>query len=69
MKVLFDLNSRHTMNVDLNAVTGFCDVVVKDVISNNTFKKSMLLEQYNRLVDSFKENDNAFAINAVHSFF
>ena len=69
MKVKFDLNCRHVMNVDLNAATGRCDVVVCDRYNHNTFTKSLLLEQYNKLVDWFKENDGAFSIMAAKSIF
>jgi hypothetical protein len=69
MIVKFDLNNRHVMEVNLNSVTGRCDVNVCDTQTNRSFSKSMLLDQYNRLVDWFRENDGAFAINAAHSLF
>ncbi len=65
----FDLNARHNIHVVLNKVTGLCDVVVRDSISHKTFTQSMLLDQYNRLVDWFRDNDGAFAIMAAHSVF
>lgn len=69
MKFNFELNSRHVMNVDLNVDSGLCDVVVTDTQSGKTFVKSLLLEQYNKLVDWFKENDGAFSVVAAKSIF
>jgi hypothetical protein len=65
----FAANGRHIINVALNAGTGLCDVHVSDKITNKTFSKSLVLEQYNKLVDYFTENEHAFAIQAAHSIF
>ena len=47
----FAVNSRHVMNVSFNGVSGLCDVVVSEKHSDRTFIKSMVLNQYNQLVD------------------
>lgn len=65
----FDVNSRHVMNVGFNTASGLCDVQVKDKLSDKTFVKSMVLEQYNRLVDWLRENDHGFAMISVRSIF
>jgi hypothetical protein len=65
----FELNTRHEINVGLNGQTGLCDVVVTDKVTNNSFIKSLMLGQYNKLVDYFKANDHAFAIQAANNMF
>ncbi len=68
-KQSFDVNSRHVMNVAFNSSSGLCDVEVSDKQTNHTFIKSMMLEQYNKLVDWLRENDHAFAMNSIRSYF
>lgn len=65
----FDLNTRHEINVGLNGSTGLCDVVVTDKVTNKSLIRSLMLEQYNKLVDYFSANDHAFAIQAAHKLF
>lgn len=65
----FALNSRHVMNVAFNGASGLCDVTVSDTISNLTFAKSLMLDQYNKLVDWLRDNDHSFAMNSIHSYF
>jgi hypothetical protein len=65
----FDINSRHVMSVVFNGVSGLCDVAVTDKQSPKTFVKSMMLDQYNRLVDWLRDNDHSFAMNSIHSYF
>ena len=65
----FAVNSRHVMNVSFNGVSGLCDVVVSEKHSDRTFIKSMVLNQYNQLVDWLRENDHGFAMNAIRSYF
>jgi hypothetical protein len=65
----FDVNDRHVMNVSFNTASGLCDVQVSDKLSDRTFVKSMVLEQYNRLVDWLRENDHGFAMISVRSIF
>lgn len=65
----FDVNSRHVMCVDFNGASGLCDVVVSEKQSNLTFTKSMVLAQYNQLVDWLRENDHGFAMMSIRSYF
>jgi len=65
----FSVNSRHVMNVNFNSTNGMCDVVVSEKHSDRTFIKSMVLEQYNQLVDWLRENDHGFAMNSIRSYF
>lgn len=65
----FPINSRHLISVTLNAGSGLCDVLVSEKSTNKTFTKSLMLAQYNKLVDFFKENDHSFAMQSVHSLF
>ncbi|PUA30414.1 MAG: hypothetical protein B0W54_07945 [Cellvibrio sp. 79] len=65
----FSANARHEVNLTLNSDTGLCDVRVSDKLSDKTFSKSMVLAQYNKLVDWLKENDHGFAMNSIHSIF
>ena len=65
----FAVNSRHVMNVSFNGVSGLCDVVVSEKQSDRTFIKSMVLNQYNQLVDWLRENDHGFAMNSIRSYF
>lgn len=68
-KQSFDVNSRHVMSVAFNGTSGLCDVSVSDKQTNMTFTKSMVLAQYNRLVDWLRENDHGFAMNSIRSYF
>ena len=65
----FEANSRHVMNVNFNSASGLCDVVVSETQTNRTFIKSMVLDQYNQLVDWLRENDHGFAMNSIRSYF
>lgn len=65
----FSVNSRHVMNVNFNSANGMCDVIVSEKHSDRTFIKSMVLEQYNQLVDWLRENDHGFAMNSIRSYF
>lgn len=69
MKTTFPANGRHTIEVSFNVQTGLCDVVVSDTQSTKRYIKSLVLEQYNRLVDFFKDNENGFAIQSAQSLF
>jgi pantothenate kinase len=65
----FDVNGRHVMNVIFNGASGLCDVVVSEKQTNRTFIKSMVLAQYNQLVDWLRENDHGFAMMSVRAIF
>lgn len=65
----FDVNSRHVMNVSFNGTSGMCDVVVSEKQTNRTFMKSMVLDQYNMLVDWLRDNDHGFAMMSIRSYF
>lgn len=65
----FDVNSRHVMSVNFNGASGLCDVVVSEKQSDRTFIKSMVLNQYNQLVDWLRENDHGFAMSSIRSYF
>jgi hypothetical protein len=65
----FNVNSRHVMNVNFNSTNGMCDVVVSEKHSDRTFIKSMVLEQYNQLVDWLRDNDHGFAMMSIRSYF
>lgn len=65
----FSANARHEVTLTLNGTTGLCDVAVSDKLSDKTFSKSMVLAQYNKLVDWLKDNDHGFAMNSIHSLF
>lgn len=65
----FDVNSRHVMSVDFNGASGLCNVVVSEKQSTLTFTKSMVLEQYNQLVDWLRDNDHGFAMRSIRSYF
>jgi hypothetical protein len=67
--LVFDINSRHVMNVVFNGGSGLCDVAITDRQSPKTFVKSLALDQYNRLVDWLRDNDHSFAMNSIHSYF
>lgn len=65
----FSANARHEVSITLNSGTGLCDVQVSDKLSDKTYTKSMVLAQYNKLVDWLRENDHGFAMNSIHSLF
>lgn len=65
----FSANARHEVTLTLNSKTGLCDVAVSDKLSDKTFSKSMVLAQYNKLIDWLKDNDHGFAMNSIHSLF
>jgi hypothetical protein len=69
MHSLFPINSRHFMSVTLNGTSGLCDVLVSEELTNKTFAKSLVLTQYNKLVDFLKANDHCFAMESVHLLF
>jgi len=68
-KQTFDVNRRHVMSVNFNGTSGLCDVVVSEKLSGRTFIKSMMLNQYNQLVDWLRENDHGFAMNSIRTYF
>lgn len=65
----FNVNSRHVMNVSFNCTNGMCDVVVSETQTGRTFIKSMVLDQYNKLVDWLRDNDHGFAMMSIRSYF
>jgi hypothetical protein len=65
----FGINSRHVMSVVFNGESSLCDVVVSDKQTDKMFVKSLLLDQYNKLVDWLRENDHSFAMSSIHSYF
>lgn len=65
----FSVNSRHVMSVNFNGTSGMCEVVVSETQTNRTFIKSMVLDQYNQLVDWLRDNDHGFAMMSIRSLF
>lgn len=65
----FSVNTRHVMNVNFNGANGMCDVVVSEMQTGRTFSKSMVLDQYNQLVDWLRDNDHGFAMMSIRSYF
>lgn len=65
----FNLNGRHMIEVTLNGETGLCDVVVSDLQSAATYTKSLVLDQYNKLVEYFQSNEHSYAINCAKGRF
>ena len=69
VKQSFDVNSRHVMSVAFNGTSGLCDVEVSEKLTSRTFIKSMVLDQYNQLVDWLRENDHGFAMMSISTIF
>lgn len=66
MKSTFMANEFHQVDVDLDAQSGKCHVVVNDERVDSVFEETLALNDYNDVVTFVQENDHIYVINMLN---